>query len=163
MPIALRPVSREEFDLVAHIQVEPDQIRFSGTVAQAFEEDEDGVDFHAILNGNRAVGFFKTDRLYHETYDFAGADDLGLRGFMIDHIAQGKGIATAAVAALKAYLPTHYLDHRAVVLTVNMQNPAAVRCYLKGGFEDTGGIYPYGLAGPQHILRMALTKHPETQ
>ncbi|KIC30271.1 GNAT family N-acetyltransferase [Leisingera sp. ANG-M6] len=156
MPIALRPVARSEFDLVSRIEVEPDQIRFSGTVAQAFEEDEDGVDFHAILDGTRAVGFFKTDRLYHETYDFAEANTLGLRGFMIDRRAQGKGYATAAVAALKTYLPAQYPDRPAVVLTVNLQNPAAVRCYLKGGFQDTGGIYPHGLAGPQHILRMAL-------
>ncbi|MDC0658042.1 GNAT family N-acetyltransferase [Leisingera sp. SS27] len=156
MPIALRPVSREEFDLVAHIQVEPDQVRFSGTVAQAFQEDEDGVDFHAILDGPRAVGFFKIDRLYHETYNFAQANELGLRAFMIDRNEQGKGYATAAVAAFKTYLPAHYPDRSAVVLTVNMQNPGAVRCYRKGGFADTGGIHPHGLAGPQYILRMAL-------
>ncbi|WP_241477421.1 hypothetical protein [Leisingera sp. ANG-S5] len=63
MPIALRPVARSEFDLVSRIEVEPDQIRFSGTVAQAFEEDEDGVDFHAILDQNRAHGIFR--KKYH--------------------------------------------------------------------------------------------------
>ena len=158
MPITLRPVARSEFDLVSRIQVEPDQIRFSGTVAQAFEENEEGVDFHAILDDARAVGFFKIDRLYHETYEFAQADELGLRAFMIGREDQGKGLATAAVAALKDYLPGHYPDRRAVVLTVNLQNPGAVRCYLKGGFADTGGIYPHGLAGPQHILRMDLAR-----
>lgn len=158
MPVALRPVARSEFDLVSRIQVEPDQIRFSGTVAQAFEENEEGVDFHAILDDARAVGFFKIDRLYHETYEFAQADELGLRAFMIGREDQGKGLATAAVAALKDYLPGHYPDRRAVVLTVNLQNPGAVRCYLKGGFADTGGIYPHGLAGPQHILRMDLAR-----
>ena len=156
MPVALHPVARNEFDLVSRIQVEPDQIRFSGTVAQAFEENEEGVDFHAILDDARAVGFFKLDRLYHETYEFAQADELGLRAFMIGREDQGNGYATAAVAALKRYLPAHYPDRRAVVLTVNLQNPGAVRCYLKGGFADTGGIYPHGLAGPQHILRMDL-------
>ncbi|OBY24471.1 GNAT family N-acetyltransferase [Leisingera sp. JC1] len=160
MTLSLRPVARSEFDLVRHIQVEPDQTRFSGTVAQAFEEDEEGVDFHAILNGTRAVGFFKTDRLYHETYDFADADTLGLRAFMVDRAEQGKGYATAAVAALRNYLPGHYTGRAAVLLTVNMQNPGAVRCYLKGGFQDTGGIYPHGIAGPQHILRMGLGQPP---
>ncbi|UWQ52730.1 GNAT family N-acetyltransferase [Leisingera caerulea] len=156
MRLSLRPVARSEFDLVSRIQVEPDQVRYSGTVAQAFEENEEGVDFHAILDSSRAVGFFKIDRLYHETYEFAQADELGLRAFMIHSDDQGKGYATAAVAALKAYLPACYPDRRAVVLTVNMQNPGAVRCYLKGGFADTGGINPHGLAGPQHILRMGL-------
>ncbi|WP_084013858.1 GNAT family N-acetyltransferase [Leisingera methylohalidivorans] len=143
--------------MVSHIQVEPDQIRYSGTVAQAIEENEDGVDFHAVLKKDRAVGFFKIDRLFHETYSFARADELGLRAFMIDRDAQGQGYATAAVAALKTYLPAHYPDRCAVMLTVNMQNLGAVRCYRKGGFADTGGIHPDGLAGPQFILRMALT------
>ncbi|MBY6057830.1 GNAT family N-acetyltransferase [Leisingera daeponensis] len=156
MPLTLCPVSRSEFDLVSHIQVQPDQVRFSGTVAQAFEEDEDGVDFHAVLNDACAVGFFKIDRLYHETYEFARSAELGLRAFMIDREHQGKGFATAATAALQTYLTRHYPDRSAVVLTVNMQNPGAIRCYSKGGFEDTGGIYPHGMAGPQHILRMAL-------
>jgi RimJ/RimL family protein N-acetyltransferase len=153
MPITLRPVATSEFDLVRHIQVEPDQIRFSGTVAQAFDEQEEGVDFHAILDDSHVVGFFKIDRLYHDTYDFARKDELGLRGFMIDRNAQGRGIATAAVTALPTYLAAQYPDRRAVVLTVNLQNPGAIRCYLKGGFTDTRSIYPHGIAGPQHILR----------
>lgn len=154
--LTLRPVARREFDLVSHIQVAPDQVRFSGTVAQAFEENEEGVDFHAILNGSGATGFFKIDRLYHETYSFAAPEDLGLRAFMINRGEQGKGLATAAVAALKTYLPAHYPGHSAVMLTVNLQNPGAIRCYLKGGFQDTGDIHPHGLAGPQHILRLEL-------
>ncbi|MFV1528815.1 MULTISPECIES: hypothetical protein [unclassified Phaeobacter] len=62
-PITLRSAARSELDLVAHTSVEPDQVRFSGTVAQAFEEGEDGVDFYAILDGPRALGFLKIDRL----------------------------------------------------------------------------------------------------
>ncbi|MEW2911311.1 GNAT family N-acetyltransferase [Leisingera sp. JC11] len=156
MPLTLRQVARSDFDLVAHIRVQPDQVRFSGTVAQAFEEDEEGVDFHAVLSSGDVVGFFKIDRLYHETYEFARPDELGLRAFMIDRNEQGKGYATAAVSALAAYLPSRYPDRLAAVLTVNLQNPAAVRCYLKGGFQDTGDLYPHGIAGPQHILRMDL-------
>ena len=86
----------------------------------------------------------------------ARADELGLRAFMIHSRDQGKGYATAAVLALKPYLAARYPKRSAVLLTVNMQNPGAIRCYLKGGFADTGGIYPHGLAGPQHILRMGL-------
>lgn len=158
MDLSLRPVSPDDFDLVSRVQVHPDQIRFSGTVAQAFEEQEDGVDFHAILNNDKAVGFFKIDRLYHNTYDFARNDELGLRAFMIDATMQGRGIATAAVVALPAYLATRYPDRNAVVLTVNLQNPAAIRCYLNGGFTDTGSIYPHGMAGPQHIMRQPFSR-----
>ncbi|MFV1600863.1 MULTISPECIES: hypothetical protein [unclassified Phaeobacter] len=77
---------------------------------------------------------------------------------MIDRGAQGKGFAPTAVSALQSNLPTHYPARHAVVLTVNFKNSPAVRCYLKGGFQDTGGIYPHRLADPRHILRMALPR-----
>jgi RimJ/RimL family protein N-acetyltransferase len=156
MDLSLRPVKASEYALVRDVQVEPDQVRYSGTVAQAFKEQEEGVDFHAILDSGQVVGFFKIDRLYHQQYSFARADELGLRAFMIDRERQGMGYATAAVTLLRAYLPRRYPGRSAVVLTVNMQNLAAVRCYRRGGFADTGGIHPHGIAGPQHILRMEL-------
>lgn len=156
MTLSLRPVRETEFPLVQGVEVEPDQTRFSGTVAQAFEEAEDGVDFHAIFENGHAIGFFKLDRLYHEQYAFALATDLGLRAFMIDRRCQGRGLATAAVKRLPDYVPLHYQDRHAVILTVNLQNPAAIACYLKGGFVDTGEIYPHGMAGPQHIMRLPL-------
>ncbi|MGR3758562.1 GNAT family N-acetyltransferase [Roseobacteraceae bacterium NS-SX3] len=154
--VTLRPVAASEFGLVARIKVAPEQIRFSGTVAQAFAAREKGVDFHAILHHEQPVGFFKIDRRYHERYSFAGPEDLGLRGFLIDRDQQGKGLASAAVAALGGYLAAQYPGRPTVVLTVNFANPAAIRCYLKGGFTDTGEVYPHGEAGPQHILRMEL-------
>lgn len=156
MALCLRPIAETEFDLVRNIKVEPDQIRFSGTVAQAFDEAEEGVDFHAIFDQDRAIGFFKLDRLYHEQYSFALPQDLGLRAFMIDRHCQGQGHATAAVRLFETYVPQHYPDRQSVILTVNLQNPAAISCYVKGGFVDTKEIYPHGIAGPQHILRLPL-------
>ncbi len=158
MSLHLRPVSETEFALVQNVEVEPDQTRFSGTVAQAFEEAEEGVDFHALFEADQPVGFFKLDQLYHQQYDFVRAQDLGLRAFMIDRRCQGRGLATAAVKLLPAYVPQHYPDRHSVILTVNLQNPAAIACYLKGGFTDTGEIVAQGLAGPQHILQLPL--HP---
>lgn len=67
------------------------------------------------------------------------------------------GIATAAVRAMGSYLRGHYPHAPAVMLTVNIANPAAVACYRNGGFTDTGEIWPKGDAGPQHVMRMALT------
>lgn len=75
---------------------------------------------------------------------------------MIDQAHQGRGIASRAVALLPAYLRLHY--HAEVVyLTVNIANPAAIKCYINGGFTDTGDVWPKGMAGPQHIMRMPLT------
>ncbi len=156
MKPTLRPIARDQFDLVAHLQVTPEQIRYSGTVRDAFEADEDGVDFHAIVMQDRAVGFFKIDRNYPARYPFVGKGDLGLRAFLMDKTQQGQGIATAAVTEFPGYLPAHYPNAPSLVLSVNLANPAAIACYLGGGFIDTGEIYSHGSAGPQHVLRMAL-------
>lgn len=156
MAVTLSPLGTGDFARVAHIHVAPAQVKFSGTVAQAFEANEPGVDFHAIWTEGRTTGFFKIDRAYAKSHHFARPGELGLRAFLIDRQAQGQGIATAAVRTLDTYLPRHYPDARSVVLTVNMSNPAAKACYRKGGFTDTGEIYEGGMAGPQLVMRMPL-------
>lgn len=154
--LSLVPLGSDSFSKVAHIHVAPEQEKFSGQVADAFVEAEEGVDFHAIMEGEEAVGFFKIDRLYFERYPFAQFGELGLRGFLIDKTQQGRGVATGAVRLMPHYLPSHYPKAPALVLTVNCANPAAIACYLKGGFVDTSDIWPHGQAGPQHIMRMQL-------
>ncbi|WP_299023946.1 GNAT family protein [uncultured Sulfitobacter sp.] len=155
MILRLAPVAPDDLASVAHITVAPEQVMFSGTVAEAFETAEQGVDFHAIVESGHAVGFFKIDTTYSQSYPFASDGSLGLRGFMIDLDQQGRGIATRAVALLPEYLAGHY-DAPALYLTINMSNPAAIRCYRAGGFSDTGEVWERGIAGPQHVMRMAL-------
>lgn len=154
--LSLSPITDANRAQFLSIAVTSDQIKFSGTVAEAYGSAEEGIDFHGIWLGDQPVGFFKIDRLYHTRYPFVAKGDLGLRAFMIDADRQGQGLATRAVEALRAYIPQEYPDAQAVVLTVNMANPAAIRCYLKGGFADTGETWPHGDAGPQHIMRMDL-------
>nr|WP_223115799.1 GNAT family protein [Paracoccus amoyensis] len=149
-------MAKDDPSPVAHIAVHPEQEPFCGTIAGHFAENEPACDFHQIQRGGVAVGFFKIDRAYHERYDFAGATDLGLRGVMIDASEQGRGTGTAAMAALRSYLSGSYPDFSAVYLTVNMVNPAAITAYRKAGFVDTGGIWPHGRMGPQHVMRMHL-------
>jgi RimJ/RimL family protein N-acetyltransferase len=152
MCLSLRPVAPDAFDLVRHIAVQPDQILFSGTVAQAFKTKEAGVDFHAILIKETALGFFKIDRSYGISKD----NELGLRGFMIDQRHQGKGHATSALCALPDYLHQHYPDYTGLVLTVDIQNTAAIACYRKSGFLNSGKLYFGGFLGPQQVMRLSL-------
>jgi len=159
--IHLSALSRDDFHLVANIRVDADQVKFAGTVAEAFEADEAGVDFHGIFRDETAWGFFKIDRDYAARFDFCPAGELGLRAFIVDRARQGQGIGTAAVRALPDYLPRLYQQAPSIALTVNLINPAARAAYLKGGFVDTGEIYPHGDAGPQNILRMPLQRAPE--
>lgn len=161
--LSLHPVLDKDRERITAISVAPEQIKFSGTVAEAFASAEEGIDFHAIWQGDEPVGFFKIDRHYPSRYAFAREGEIGLRAFMIDRARQGQGLATRAVRALPAYLRKLYPQAPSVVLTVNFVNPAAKACYLKGGFIDTGETYPDGEAGPQNILRMDLSARDEPQ
>ena len=154
--IALAPLAKEDPGPVAHIAVRPDQEPFCGTIAGHFDENDADVDFHQILRNQSVVGFFKIDRAYHTRYDFVRPDEIGLRGVMIDLGEQGRGTGTAAIAALRDYLPRHYPGVPSVVLTVNDINPPAITAYLRAGFTDTGERYLGGRLGPQHIMRMRL-------
>lgn len=156
MTISLHPLDRRDADRVAHIAVRSDQERFAGTVDAALAEPEATVDLHEIRKGDRAVGLFKIDRAYHQRHDFAQADDLGLRGVILNHSQQGRGIGTAAMAALKGYLPPVYPGKARLWLTVNIANPAAIAAYRNAGFAETGDIWPHGNAGPQLIMFMRL-------
>ena len=154
--IDLRPLSKQDLKLVRHIQLTGDQAIYAGTIQQAFNTVENAVDFHAIFDGDYAVGFFKIDRNFGTNNDFANDGELGLRAFKIDGVQQGKGYGVAAAQALQTYLPDHYPSALSIVLTVNLANPAAYACYRKAGFTDTGELFTGSLAGPQHIMRMAL-------
>lgn len=154
--IGFVPIGPDEYDRVSHLIVAPDQIRFSGTVHEAFRTPEDGVDFHAITTSQQIVGFFKIDRLYGAKITLANSGELGLRAFLIDLGSQGRGLGTQSVRAIAPYLRGKYPNAPALALTVNIVNPIARAAYLKGGFEDTGQIWPHGQAGPQNFLRMPL-------
>ncbi|GAB5432252.1 MAG: hypothetical protein EpisKO_16220 [Epibacterium sp.] len=153
---SLLPLSRSDHDLVRDIAVAPEQVVYCGTIAMAFASDEAGVDFYAIQQAGRFVGFFKIDVKYPRTYNFARQGDLGLRAFMIDHRVQGSGIGSGALRVLPSLLRRTYPKAQALVLTVNMRNHAALRTYLNCGFRDTGDIHDGGIAGPQHVMRLPL-------
>ncbi|EBA16616.1 Histone acetyltransferase HPA2/related acetyltransferase [Roseobacter sp. SK209-2-6] len=157
--LRLAPLAKDEFRRVRHIWIPDDQVLFAGSIQQAFGVEEPEVDFHILETETRIIGFFKVDRGFDRN-GFALPWELGIRAFKINHADQSKGFATRAVTALRAYLQQHYPDRSSVVLTVNMQNPAALACYLRGGFQDTGEIYTGGIAGPQHVLRMSLEGSP---
>lgn len=156
--IALEPLGRNQFDRVAHIRVSPTQEPFCGAIADHFAMDEPGCDFHIVTRGDRAVGFFKIDRNYAARFDFADPAEIGLRGMMIDRAEQGRGTGKAAMLALRPHLARRYPKAPACVLTVNIVNPAARAIYLAGGFLDGGELYHGGRIGPQHILRLNLSK-----
>jgi len=157
MQISFGPLGPGDYEKVAHIAVAPEQVRFSGTVEDAFASPSPTLDFYAIeLDGN-PVGFFKIDLDYQREHGFALPGELGLRTVMLETAQQGKGVASQSLRALPAFLNEHYPEATSLALTVNTANAGAIRCYISSGFSDTGELYLGGDQGPQHVMRMALT------
>ncbi|MEX0287054.1 MAG: GNAT family N-acetyltransferase [Paracoccaceae bacterium] len=158
MSLTHRPIAPDQMELVAGVEVAPEQLKFSGSVEEAFEAAEEDVDFHGLFLDDVPVGFYKIDHRYQRTLPdpvAPGTARMGLRAFMIDRRQQGQGIATRAVLGMRDYLKPLYPGYDALWLTVNLANPAAIRCYAKGGFADTGDLHYGGSAGPQHIMRLS--------
>lgn len=81
---------------------------------------------------------------------------VGVRAFYVAAGHQGRGLGTAVLRALPAYVREHYPDADRIALTVNRQNEVARRAYLRAGFRDTGELYTAGRLGPQHVLELPL-------
>ncbi|MEX3014365.1 GNAT family N-acetyltransferase [Gymnodinialimonas hymeniacidonis] len=156
LKVTLARLGPEDQARFSGVRVLPEQEVFSGTPAEAFAEDPARFDLHGVVADGAPVGLFKIDRAYHYDIPVCAEGALGLRAFMIGAAHQGRGIATAAVRAMKAHLAAEYPDRPCVDLTVNHVNKVAIACYLKGGFVDTGEDWLEGRAGPQDLLRMVL-------
>ncbi len=154
--ITLAPFVDAHRDRLMQVSVRDDQVVFSGQPTEFIDSDLHRFDIHVILQGDTPVGMFRIDRAYHTLMQFTEDVSLGLRTFIIDQNAQGRGIAKNVCEQLRCYLRNQYPEKRSVYLTVNLQNPAARAVYLHGGFIDTGAHYMQGQAGPQHILKLGL-------
>lgn len=155
--ISLHRLPADRLDRLAGLRTAPGQQDFVGSGAEMIRESTPGVSFHEIRGpGGDAVGMFKLDAFYWQRHDFAGLEDVGLRGLLVDADAQGRGYGGAALAALAAHVRAHHPERRSLVLTVNVANPLAYRAYMRAGFEDRGALYLGGPHGPQHILWLRL-------
>lgn len=154
MDVSFAELVSDHGSVVRAIALSEQDVAFSTSPEQFLRHDVEGVDRYVILLDDEIVGFFKIQTTYSQDHDFCPIDCLGLRMVAIDNRQQGKGIGTAMIQALPAFLRARYSDFSIVYLTVNCKNPAARRCYEKGGFEDTGTLYLGGDLGPQHIMCM---------
>jgi GNAT superfamily N-acetyltransferase len=152
-PVQLRPLDDRLRAAVLTLGLGAGQERFSGAPARTIPL----ADGHAsrehvvIVRGEDPVGYFQLDRDSVPGAP-AGPDILGLRALLVDLAVQGQGVASAAMAALPAYVRARFPERRRVTLTVNVTNPAAIAVYRRAGFADTGEVYLHGTAGPQHVL-----------
>ena len=155
--IQIEKLSDSHIESLLQIRLTEDQAKYSSTPKAFLAEHSNLLDMHVIKSDGLVAGFFKLDTAYSEHYDFCPSDALGLRSFAVGSNFQGRGIGTGAVRTLLPYLQANYYRFNWIYLTVNLLNPAARVCYLKGGFEDSGAQYLGGSRGPQHIMRAKIT------
>ena len=142
-------------EAVLRLAPRPDQEQFSGRADQTLPLAERDPARHpyVLVEDGAPVAFLVLDET---PSDVDPSADLLLRGFFVDASAQGRGVATRAVAALPDVVRRDFPAARSLVLTVNVRNPAARVVYVRGGFVDAGELYLGGSVGPQHVLRLAL-------
>ncbi|MDF9843576.1 MULTISPECIES: GNAT family N-acetyltransferase [unclassified Paenibacillus] len=139
-------------------QLPPEQAQFTALPAESLPEALCAPDKLAVVitEEELAAGFFilHTGGRIAEFYSNYSEAAL-VRAFLVNSPCQGRGIATAAMALLPAFVRNHLPQVREIVLTVNERNPAALALYLRAGFCDHG-LRRTGGKGPQRILQYAL-------
>ena len=158
MEVRLAPVHPDLRERLLRLGPRPDQERFAGPLAETLPAAEADPDREpvAILADDEPVGFFVLHRGPGAGALAPGPRDVLLRAVLVDAAAQGKGIATRALAVLPDYVAERLPGARRIVLSVNVRNPVAIRTYARAGFADTGELYHGGAAGPQHVFELWL-------
>lgn len=158
MDVRLAPVVPELRERLLELAPRPEQERFAGPLAETLPAAEADPEREpvAILEGTEPVGFFVLHRGPAAGELAPEPRDVLLRAFLVDGAAQGRGIATRALAALPAFVAERLPGVRRIVLSVNVANPIAIRTYARAGFADSGRLYHGGMAGPQHVFELWL-------
>src|ERR671933_475105 len=143
MEVRLAAVSPDLRGTLLGLAPRPEQERFAGRLAEmlpAAEADPDREPV-AILADGEPVGFFVLHRGPAAGVLAPEPRDVLLRAFLVDAAAQGRGIATRALAALPDFVADHLPGARRIVLSVNVRNPVAIRTYKRAGFADSGDLF----------------------
>lgn len=157
-PLTLHPVTASNQAAVVALTLSDAQLAYVSPVATMLAVTRPHPDIYpyAVCADGRTVGFFLLNFDAASTSYYRAPQGVGLEGFVIDLAEQGKGYGPAALGALRVLLREVHPEVREINLTVNCANTAAIRAYLKAGFEDTGRLYEGGRSEPQHIFRLPL-------
>ena len=143
-PVSLKRwqlLSPAEQAAVLSLNVTAQQIEFAGTVersVQACQEDQaNEVAGLAVLHDQTVVGFLVIKR-GASVPAWAGAGAAAISAMRIDVSQQGKGLGSAALQAVAAWLPRNWPESSELTLSVDEENQLARGAYAKAGFVDLG-------------------------
>ncbi len=141
----------------------PAQLQWVGRIADLLADADacPGCESMVILEGDTVIGYYRIER--HAAAVIGRRSNrpelesaLGLRAFFLAIQHQGRGVGCHAVQALCDDLAQRHHDRHDLVLTVGVDNHAALGCYLRAGFRKTGTLYHGGHAAAQHLMRRRL-------
>src|SRR5438105_8482689 len=124
---------------VRALTVGQQQIEFAGTVEASIAQCESGRDGDiaglAILSGAVVVGFLVLKRR-STAPAWAPADAAVVSALRIGAQHQGGGLGTAALKLIPSWVTSHWPTTSSIVLSVDEENVAGIKSYLKAGWAD---------------------------
>jgi ribosomal protein S18 acetylase RimI-like enzyme len=156
--VPLADVTPELRERTLALAPHPRQERWSGrakATLPAAERHPDRRPVVALDDDGEPVGFFVLD-VGPGMPAVHAPGTVGVRGLFVDARHQRRGHGVALLRALPGFVRERYPGAQRIALTVNVDNPDAVRTYRRAGFRDTGRRYRGGSLGPQHILELDL-------
>ncbi|MFL9672825.1 GNAT family N-acetyltransferase [Pseudomonas marginalis] len=143
---------------VSAIEVHPEQLPFCGDMYCALNsllaKPSPGVKGFALLADDSPVAFLLLKRppcLPH----WADEHSATLHALQVDRQQQGRGFGKACLQALPAAALQAWPQIKALELSVDTDNVAAMRLYLGAGWVDSGEAYK-GRIGYERRLRWVL-------
>jgi diamine N-acetyltransferase len=142
--VELVPWSQLPFEARAQasaLQVTEQQVEYAGTTEAALTQYEaasrEEVECLVILRESAVVGLLLLKR-GAKAPKWAPPSSVVMSALRVAPEAQGRGIGTAALSALPQWVRSRWPEARAVSLSVDEENAAAIRAYVKAGWVDHG-------------------------
>lgn len=154
----LRPFQEQDRAAVLGLRVAAEQQPFVEPIAETLALTEPARNNHVIVAAGVIAGFFQIETENLRRFQSASAQELELHEFFIDIGMQGQGVGSFFVRNLADYIRETYPNWLTIALSVNCKNLNAYGLYQKGSFIDTGQLWTEGRSGPQHVMRMHLSK-----
>lgn len=143
---------------VRAIRISAEQIEFAGCGAKQLEAVESHTSDQqaglAILDGQTAVGFLVLKR-GSTLPPWAPLGAALISGMRIDSAQQGRGLGSAALVLLRAWVKRHWQDCDELLLTVDEENHGGIKAYRRAGFAEIGKPEP-GRIGLVRTMRLVL-------
>ena len=156
--VHLEPLSPENLPGLLDLRLSSDQLAFTSHPAEILPQVEGDPDRRAVVitEGEQVVGLFVLSVGTHRDKYLPVPDPSGvaLSSLSVDSRTQGRGVGTAAMRLLPAYVPQVFPGADHVLLVVNQRNAGARRVYGRVGFAVTGERE--GPVGPQWLMTLAL-------